>query len=499
MRVVFLSLILLLSSEFAIADWAQIQKDLKSFEHNPNKFLNQLPRKSLHLSKFDNQQILTQEFVKKKTQQRQACTRGDSSLEETWSPLAIPRPNDDVEVLLQKPLRSKNIFELNAMNLQEAELPHIPWSGDYWPIAKGVLGQRPFDLGFVNQKGWKERNEYFQSKPMYQLIQVENIDLNKKLSPSEKYELFVGDMNSFLTQHMWLEGKAYYDQSGQVEEWMGICHGWAPASYMLKGPQKTLHLKSHDQSKEFKIYPDELKGLASYLWATSSFESAYVGGRCETKDPEKDKNGRITEDTCFDSNPATWHLAVTHRVGLQKKSFIIDATYDYEVWNQPVVAYHFKYFNTNTKKVTDDLQAAITQRTDLKNDIFFKYRNPASTQIVGVAMRLGYVVEREADDHETEPPPYSSVVWVDYLYDLELNKEGDIIGGEWYSNLHPDFLWTPKDNTRTHSHYDNYAEQTTWSGEGPLPEQWTKASAASHYNHKQVLTPIINTLIEMAQ
>ena len=30
-----------------------------------------------------------------------------------------------------------------------------------------------------------------------------------------------------------------------------------------------------------------------------------------------------------------------------------------------------------------------------------------------------------------------------YSYDLELNAEKEIIGGEWYGNRHPDFLWTP--------------------------------------------------------
>lgn len=498
MQKLLLSL-LLATAGTSSADWSQFEEDLKRFEQNSEKFLNTPPRKSVHFSKFNNQQILTHKFIEEKTQQRQACTRGAEPTEDLLSPLAIPQPNDNAEVLLQEPLKTRNIFELDKMNVREAELSNLPWSGDYWPIARGILGQRPFDYGFINQQDWQSRYEYFQSRPMYKLIQEEKIDLNTKLSPSEKYELFVGDMNSFLTQQMWLEGKAYHDKDGKVEEWMGICHGWAPASYMLKGPQKTLTLKSHDQNLEFKIYPDELKGLASYLWATSPFETVYIGGRCEVKDPEKDKNGRIIDDKCFDSNPSTWHLAITHRLGLQKKSFIIDATYDYEVWNQPVVAYQYMYFDMNSKEITDNLQSAITQRADLKDDVFFNYRNPESTQIVGVAMRLGYVVEREADDHETEPPPYSSVVWVDYLYDLELDDSGNIIGGEWYSNLHPDFLWTPTDNARTWSRYDAYVEQVTWDGKGPLPKKWIEGSEASHYHYKQLLTPIINKLMEMAR
>jgi hypothetical protein len=37
-----------------------------------------------------------------------------------------------------------------------------------------------------------------------------------------------------LTQANAEGGRYYYENYGNVEAWMGICHGWAPASYMMK-------------------------------------------------------------------------------------------------------------------------------------------------------------------------------------------------------------------------------------------------------------------------
>jgi len=49
-----------------------------------------------------------------------------------------------------------------------------------------------------------------------------------------------------------------------VETWMGICHGWAPASYMLARPRRTLSLKSPD-GVLIRFFPSDVKALASLL------------------------------------------------------------------------------------------------------------------------------------------------------------------------------------------------------------------------------------------
>lgn len=495
-KLILIGLSVFASASLAQEDWASAEQALRAFHQNSAQFMNEVPQKSRYISKFSNNEILTSDYIDVKFDQRKACTQGPGP---DYAPLASPLPNDNVEEFLEGDFRTRNAKELDALNLNKAEVDQIPWSGDYWPYAMGILGQRPFDKKFNRLGTWTERYEYFQKNPLHEIIKRQNADLDVVLSISEKYELILGEYNSFLTQHMWLEGKAYQDEFGKVEEWMGLCHGWAPASYMLNGPKKTLKLKSFDQKHDVEIYPDELKGLASYLWATSPFDTAFVGGRCNDKDPKYDENGRIITKDCFDSNPATWHLAVLHRLGMQKQSFVIDATYDYEVWNQPVVGYTLTYFNPITSKFTDSLNEALIPINSYTGDKFKKYRSQQATHVLGVAMRLGYVVERNVSDNESEPPPYSDVVWVEYLYDLEVDSRGDIIGGEWYTNLHPDFLWTPKKGAKATSQFDGSLKSTQWDGRGPVPQDWAKVSEASHYHTKQVLSPIIERLIELSQ
>jgi hypothetical protein len=45
--------------------------------------------------------------------------------------------------------------------------------------------------------------------------------------------------------------------------------------------------------------------------------------------------------------------------------------------------------------------------------------------------------KRDRDGHERDAQRS-----VRYLYELELDRDGDIIGGEWYTHRPPDFLWT---------------------------------------------------------
>src|SRR5690606_8103705 len=120
---------------------------------------------------------------------------------------------------------------------------------------------------------------------------------------------------------MWLEGKKYFENSGNVETGMGICHGWAPASYMVDRPTKKIQVKSVE-GRDITFYPSDIKALASLLWAKSSANINFIGGRCNSKDPRRDSNGRVTEPDCLDTNPGTWHVSVVNQLGIRKQSFV---------------------------------------------------------------------------------------------------------------------------------------------------------------------------------
>ena len=80
-------------------------------------------------------------------------------------------------------------------------------------------------------------------------------------------------------------------------------------------------------------YPDDIKALATLAWSTGRFRANQISGRCDAKDPKTFPNGRLSQQECFDTNPATFHLALANLIGRHGVPFIMDAAYDYEVWN----------------------------------------------------------------------------------------------------------------------------------------------------------------------
>jgi hypothetical protein len=305
------------------------------------------------------------------------------------------------------------------------------------------------------------------------------------LSPAEKYDLLVGDENFTLTNNMINEGRYYYENSGKVESWMGICHGWAPAAYMMDRPTSLVTVKSVN-GLEIPFYPDDIKALGSLLWANVQTYTKFSGGRCNTKDPKKDRvTGRIQDQECFDTNPGTWHKSVVNQIGISDRSFIIDATYDYEVWNQPVYSYSYKYFNPQNYETSRRSYKDVAIGIDsFSKDKFKSYRNPKTKKIVGVEMRVEYIAETTPAQRSYDNDSYDYVTTVTYRYDLELDGRGKIIGGEWYSNKHPDFLWTPPKNTRALTSLDEQIENAIksgrtdleWKGDVNLPAIWASNS-----------------------
>ena len=65
-----------------------------------------------------------------------------------------------------------------------------------------------------------------------------------------------------------------------------FCHGWAPGSFMVPRPKHIVQLTAADRITPIVFYPDEIKGLVTYVWANSAYETRYIGGRCNKADPE---------------------------------------------------------------------------------------------------------------------------------------------------------------------------------------------------------------------
>jgi hypothetical protein len=347
-------------------------------------------------------------------------------------------PTDRAENLVED--ASKMIFTLSEMDnlkLLNKNLSQMPWSDSYWPLYAGSLGYRYSDFR-AHFGDWKEARNYVNENPAKELIRKKEFDF---LSPSEKYDFLLGLGSENLTKTSWAEGESYYKESGTVETWMGLCHGWAAASMMMPNPEKRVDVET--SSGKVTFYPSDIKGLGTLLWAKGEFKSRFIGGRCNSKTPAVDGLGRPKESDCLDNNPGTWHLAIVNQIGVFDRSFIMDATYDYQVWNQPVYGYEYTYYNPQTKKESNTLAESKVLVSEWNLDKRKSVRAHKAKSIVGIKMRVTYVSENSPSIKEFQEANLSSV---EYEYDLELDSQNKIIGGEWYSENHPDFLWVADKN-----------------------------------------------------
>lgn len=404
---------------------------------------------------------------------------------------AAPGSGDQAKDLLDE-VKFSTLESMRSAGLEQATASVKPWSDSYWPIYQGVIANRYADPEFPASMNWKANNDYLQARIGAGATQI--------LSPAEKYDLLVGDPKFTLTRKMLDQGRYYYEKNGGVEIWMGLCHGWAPASFMVERPRRSVTMLAADGQTRIEFLPADIRALTTLLWADGNFETRFVGSRCNTEDPESDENERPKDSDCLDSNPATWHLVAVNQIGHFGRSLVMDAAYDYEVWNHPVTSYRYTYFQPTTGQPAPTLEAARVRVKDYSNDPYAKTRAPSAVHIVGVQMEVVYALENspstatassEADDYA------DSTV---FRYDLELDSAGRIVGGEWRTRTHPDFLWVPAPGAKAQSIGDRYLppDSIVWNGDQKIPPAWRKAALQSA-SYGQPLARIVNTLVRLSK
>jgi hypothetical protein len=313
-----------------------------------------------------------------------------SSTQEAWNTLNDPLNlnGEYIRILAELP--------------SEAKLEKTPWSDTYWPSTNAGLANR-----------WKDSNAGSFKAPLKTKEQVKKLSEKElaMLSPAEKYDIFNGDYKYTLTKHE--RARTSPDAQG----WEGLCHGWAPASIHFDEPKSIL--LENDQSVKVPFGSSDIKGLLTFLQGEyANTKTKFLGARCNIdliENPDA-----ATRSECRDTNAGAFHIVITNQIGIKKESFVADVTRDMQVWNQPVHG-----FTSKVVSYQDPSEGAA----------------PGTVKEAIIETVMTYTVEVGAEWNALLGTEGHSDRTVGYEYRLELNADGEIIGGEWISDERPDFLW----------------------------------------------------------
>ncbi len=454
---------------------------------DPNGNIIDEPTSPLELSGANTDELLQ---ARDAVRARMCAAGGRTCDLDAWKKSRYSGINEENQItkFLYEPGFLTKLSEMEGQNLLEASVPKAPWSDSFWPMNKGLAGRRWMDSKFPESSTWIDNYNYYLAVP------PTSVGVNS-MAPTEKYDYLVGDGSFRLTNANWAAGKDSWDKRGMVPGWAGLCHGWAPAAFMTPTPKKSVTVTAANGGS-ITFYPSDIKALSSLAWGEAPPRVLFVGTRCKTNKPKEDAMGRVIDEGCFDVNPGTWHMGIVNQIGKVKRSFVFDATYDFQVWNYPIYAYHYEYFNPQTLETSTNLGGASIRVNDYTIDKFKTYRNPNARYIVGIAMTVHYVVPTAPSMKPVLTPRFESKK---YVYDLELDANGVIIGGEWYSNFHPDFIWNPPPDGKTISEGETeLSGPVSWDGRSQISEELRKAARISS-KRQQPLSVIVDTLNRLAQ
>lgn len=393
-----------------------------------------------------------------------------------------------------------DIREINKRNLLKADTKVQPWGGSFWPLIQGQIANPYQNKNFGGPHGafnglevtsWKYNHNKFERRreKMYPKVMELSEKELAKLAPSEKYDLLLGDTSFDLTNRVWnyaatwgekkkwgflssIDLPAGYripEASKLMALWEGICHGWAVAAGHYDRPEKTVWV-TLPNNKKMPFYASDIKALISLMWANSTVQDAVIveGLRCNRKYPKKDEFGRYIDTEldkddksllprCADVHPAVYHASVVNILGIEGRSFIVDKSAKASIANQPVSGYEYNYFNPSTGK-DGSFEESVVAVSAYEKDPFKDARNADTKFIVGVDMTLKYIDWEDPKLQETNTAADDKISKFNFNYDLELDANYRIIGGQWRvtkkggagflagGTNQPDFFWVvPRD------------------------------------------------------
>lgn len=273
------------------------------------------------------------------------------------------------------------------------------WSAHYWPSKEGGINNR-----------WNNRSRvgFNYASPARQELLRMSANQIAALAPSEKYDIFMGRYDYPL------KAEVARTVSPRADEWEGICHGWVVATLNHNEPApKTL---TNRDGIAVPFGAADIKALLSYYYANEEYTPApTVGLRCNF--------GTWTggqRECDQDLNAGAFHIIITNKLGLRHEGIIMDVDRLKEVWNQPVISY--------TSRVLGEFGPSRTAARQAVREL-------------RIATEIFYIDETDPSWNPTHGTSLQKMDSKNFVYRVELDYQGNIVGGTWESEQRPDFIW----------------------------------------------------------
>jgi hypothetical protein len=335
------------------------------------------------------------------------------------------------------------ILQLNDLPLRGRLFDsRLGWSESYWPANIGSIAYRwnhPDPQPFTYRLYTKEE---------LQALPREDMD---QLSPAELYDIAMGDYNYTLTR------STLSRFSPRALWWEGLCHGWAQAASHYPEPAPVI-ITNPDQIK-VPFGSSDVKALLamhdSYNFRGGNF--AFLGRRCRIKgkvpgegderdsfrDPPAPELANSPE--CRDVNAGGFHVVLANMIGIHGKGFVADIDRFNDVWNQPVTGYESEIIGEEAINLAHQAQG-IHRRVRIRTRMIYGEELKFKTPELEAQGLLNFVSK-----FPVTLTPAQEFRAKDYQYIVEVNQEGEVIGGEWLTETRPDFLWM----YQRHLHFQN--------------------------------------------
>ena len=325
------------------------------------------------------------------------------------------------------------VTQFSALPLSaELSNPHYIWSDTFWAANKGGIAYR-----------WNaEPNPQLFRYRMMTKEQVKAAPLSEleKLSPAEKYDIFMGNYDYPLTR------KVLSQNSPRDLWWEGICHGWSQAAVMHIEPAR-----NDIRSADGVVVPfgsSDVKGLLDLYYAKvhQTNRRFQIGQRCKAigKVPgEGDSRDRVTAEpserernsaNCSDINAGAFHVALANMIGVNDMGLVVEIDRYNDVWNQPVGKYESEVVSTSRTRTG----SVVRMKMKMTYGEELNLLTPEERDDEGGFMSMDPVTGTPNNTTRTRT----------YEYTLELDQNGNVTGGEWISNTRPDFIWSKAGTTR---------------------------------------------------